>query len=133
MILCIGETLEEREGRKDGGRARAWQLPCCIRTVWAAGASPTCDRITIAYEPVWAIGTGQVATPEQAGAVHDYLRGVLAGLFDEATADACRIQYGGSVKPENIDQLMAVPGIDGALVGGAALQADSFRRIIEHS
>jgi len=128
VILCVGETIEERQaGQTESVVAR--QL-----TAGLSGRSgDDCARITLAYEPVWAIGTGHTATPEQAGAVHDYLRGVLAGLYDEATADACRIQYGGSVKPENVDQLMAVPGIDGALVGGASLQVDSFRRIIEHS
>ena len=90
------------------------------------------QRVTLAYEPVWAIGTGKTATPQQAGEVHDYLRGLVAGIYDQGVADAFRIQYGGSVKPSNVAELMAVPGIDGALVGGASLDADNFLPILDH-
>jgi len=83
-------------------------------------------RVTIAYEPVWAIGTGKTATPEDADAVHAYIRTVLAEMYGEAAAKAMCIQYGGSVKPENAAELMAKPNIDGALVGGAALKLESF-------
>ncbi|MDF1798165.1 MAG: triose-phosphate isomerase [Planctomycetota bacterium] len=125
-ILCVGETIEEREdGRTEEVVKR--QLVAGLASVSAAEMS----KVTIAYEPVWAIGTGLTATSEQAGAVHDYLRGVLAGLFDEAVANATRIQYGGSVKPSNVSELMAVDSIDGALVGGASLDGDSFTAIIE--
>ena len=89
------------------------------------------DRVTIAYEPVWAIGTGLTATPEQAGAVHTYTRGVFAGLYDEAAASRMRILYGGSVKPGNAAELLAVPDIDGALVGGASLEAAQFLPILD--
>ncbi|TAJ16423.1 MAG: triosephosphate isomerase, partial [Planctomycetota bacterium] len=92
-------------------------------------------RVTIAYEPVWAIGTGRNATSEQAGEVHTFLRGVLAARFDAGSdlgiAQATRILYGGSVKPDNIRELLAAPGVDGALVGGASLKAASFNAIID--
>ena len=119
VILCVGETLEERE---------AGQTEAVVRRHVTKGLEGVADpaRVTIAYEPVWAIGTGLTATPEQAGEVHTYLRGVLEGLYDEGTAETLRIQYGGSVKPANVAELMAVEGIDGALVGGAALEAESF-------
>ncbi len=87
-------------------------------------------KVVIAYEPVWAIGTGKTATPEDADTVHAFIRGVVGELFDRGLADSKIIQYGGSVKPENVDSLMAKPNIDGALVGGASLKADSFSRIV---
>ncbi len=124
-ILCIGETLEERESGttfsvleqqlKEGVQG-------CSREQMA--------RVVVAYEPVWAIGTGKTASREQAQEVHAFVRKVLAGLFDKTLAEETRILYGGSVKPENVDSLMAEPDIDGALVGGAALNAESFDRII---
>ena len=86
--------------------------------------------MVIAYEPVWAIGTGKTATPEDADGVHGFIRKTVAGLYDEETASGLRILYGGSVKPENVDGLMAKENIDGALVGGASLKADSFLRIV---
>jgi triosephosphate isomerase len=85
----------------------------------------------LAYEPVWAIGTGKTATKEQAQEVHAFLRQLLSDLHEKSVADATRILYGGSVKPDNIDNLMAQPDIDGALVGGAALKAESFARIVQ--
>ena len=86
-------------------------------------------KVTIAYEPVWAIGTGKTATPEQAQEVHALIRGLLAHGWDESLAGEVRIQYGGSVKPENVDGLMAMADIDGALVGGASLKAEQFERV----
>ncbi len=86
-------------------------------------------KLIVAYEPVWAIGTGQVATPEQAQEVHAFIRKTLGEMADAGAAQACRLLYGGSVKPDNADELLAQEDIDGALVGGASLQADSFVRI----
>jgi len=120
-ILCVGETLEERES----GRLEAvigTQTREGLKGVDAAALK----NVTIAYEPVWAIGTGKTATPEDADAVHAYIRKVLAELYGEAAAKAMTIQYGGSVKPDNVIALMAKPNIDGALVGGAALKAETF-------
>ena len=87
------------------------------------------QTVVVAYEPVWAIGTGKVATDEQAQEVHAFIRGLLAELYDPQTAAATRILYGGSVKPGNVDGLMTQPDVDGALVGGASLKADDFARI----
>jgi triosephosphate isomerase (TIM) len=126
VILCVGETLEEREGGRTETVVRE-QLQAGLEGV--SGASM--ERVTLAYEPVWAIGTGKVATPEQAGRVHAYLRGLLTGLHSESIAAGVRIQYGGSVKPDNVRELMAVPDVDGALVGGAALTPDNFIPILE--
>ena len=88
-------------------------------------------KVTIAYEPVWAIGTGKTATPQQAQDVHAFIRGILADLFGQDVADKVRIQYGGSVKPANAAELLGQPDIDGALVGGASLKADSFAEIVK--
>jgi triosephosphate isomerase len=89
------------------------------------------ERITIAYEPVWAIGTGKTATPEDADTVQAYIRKIVAQAYSEKVAQSLRILYGGSVKPDNIDGLMAKENVDGALVGGASLKAESFTRIIQ--
>ena len=125
VILCVGEKLDERDaGRTEHVIGR--QTTLGLKGVSAEQMS----KLTIAYEPVWAIGTGRNATAEQAGSAHTYLRGVLAGLYDERVAQALRIQYGGSVKPDNIATLMAAPDVDGALVGGAALKAESFLGIV---
>ncbi|MCF6178387.1 MAG: triose-phosphate isomerase [Geopsychrobacter sp.] len=126
VIFCIGETLEERE--KD--------LTLDILTTQVKGgllglAPEQMTDVIIAYEPVWAIGTGRTASNEQAQEAHSFIRGLLLGLFDQATADACRILYGGSVKPANVDGLMAQDDIDGALVGGASLKAADFCRIVK--
>ncbi|HED66948.1 MAG TPA: triose-phosphate isomerase [Planctomycetes bacterium] len=126
VILCVGETREERESKQTEAVCRA-QLTAGLDGVGADAIS----RVTIAYEPVWAIGTGLTASPQQAGEVHEYLRGLLTGLYDEATASKLRIQYGGSVKPGNVAELMAVPDVDGALVGGASLKADLFVPILD--
>ncbi|MFZ2635502.1 MAG: triose-phosphate isomerase [Rectinemataceae bacterium] len=121
VILCIGETLGEREsGRLE--EVVGTQIRAGLEGVTAADLA----KVALAYEPVWAIGTGKTATPEDADAVHAYCRKVFAGLYgDRAARDVC-IQYGGSVKPDNAASLMAKPNIDGALVGGASLKADSF-------
>ncbi|MGK0219931.1 MAG: triosephosphate isomerase [Planctomycetota bacterium] len=126
VVLCIGEQLDERED----GRTEA----VCAAQMQAglAGLDRShLSRITLAYEPVWAIGTGKVATPEQAGEVHGYLRGLVTGLFDERAAGDMRILYGGSVKKSNAAELLSVPDIDGALVGGASLTSEGFLPIIE--
>jgi triosephosphate isomerase len=125
VILCVGETLQQRDARETE-QVIGRQLTRGLAGVAAADL----ERVTIAYEPVWAIGTGRNATPEQAGEAHAYLRGVLGGLYDERRAEAVRIQYGGSVKPENARALLSVPHVDGALVGGASLKADSFLAIV---
>ena len=120
-IVCVGETLEEREA----GRTAA--VVTTQVTGSLAGLAPAeLERIVIAYEPVWAIGTGKVASPQQAQEVHALIRGLLAGLASPETAAKVRIQYGGSVKPDNAADLAAQPDIDGALVGGASLKADDF-------
>ena len=123
-ILCIGETLEERE--------KGDMLDVLTRQI-KEGLSDVTDmeNIVIAYEPVWAIGTGKTATSEQAQEVHSFVRGLLQGLYDQQTAMATRILYGGSVKPENVDELMGQDDVDGALVGGASLKADDFARIVK--
>ncbi|MBN2373671.1 triose-phosphate isomerase [bacterium] len=124
-ICCIGETLEQREADQTFDVIEGQ-----VRGGFAGLTSGQMGRVIIAYEPVWAIGTGRTATPEQANEVHAFIRGNLAGLFDTELANNVRIQYGGSVKPENCDDLMSQPDIDGALVGGASLKADSFARIV---
>ena len=121
VILCVGETLEEREG----GRLEE-VLGTQLREGLAGVAAADLGRVTVAYEPVWAIGTGKTATPEDADSVHAYCRQVLASLYGDAEAKKMCIQYGGSVKADNAAALMAKPNIDGALVGGASLKADSF-------
>lgn len=126
VILCVGETLAERE---------AGMLETVIGAQLKeglAGVSPeTLAKVTIAYEPVWAIGTGKTATPEDADSVHAYCRSVIQGLYGEAAAKRMLIQYGGSVKANNAAALMAMPNIDGALVGGASLAVDTFAPIAQ--
>ncbi len=124
-ILCLGETLGEREAGKTSEVAGR-QLRAGLDGIDA----PESRKVVVAYEPVWAIGTGKTATPEQAQEVHAFLRGILKELWG-SSADAVRILYGGSVKPENIADLMAKEDIDGALVGGASLKADAFARIVK--
>ncbi len=125
MIFCVGETLEEREA----GKAFA-VLYEQIKKGLADVAAPDMAKVVIAYEPVWAIGTGKTASKEQAQETHAFIRGVLEQIYEKNVAEQTRILYGGSVKPTNVDELMAQPDIDGALVGGAALDAQSFGRII---
>lgn len=124
-VLCIGETLDEREADKTFQVLES-QMKSCLTGVDSHQAL----KLVVAYEPVWAIGTGKTASFEQAQEVHLFLRDLLASMFEKNIASQTRILYGGSVKADNIDDLMAQPDVDGALVGGAALQADSFIRII---
>ena len=126
-IVCVGEMLDERESGKAEEVVKA-QLANGLDGLTVTDL----ERIIIAYEPVWAIGTGKTATPEQAQEMHAFIRKVLAESHGEASADATRILYGGSVKPENIRELMKQKDIDGALVGGASLDADSFAKIINY-
>jgi len=126
-ILCIGETKEEYDlGIKE--EVCAIQLS---KDLYEVTKEQMAD-VVIAYEPVWAIGTGLVCGAEDANAVHKYLRGVLAQLYDQEVADATRIQYGGSVTPDSVDGLMAMSDIDGCLVGGASLDVEKFGRIINY-
>ncbi|HLF18586.1 MAG TPA: triose-phosphate isomerase [Candidatus Omnitrophota bacterium] len=127
-IVCIGEVLHEREAGKTKDVIKQ-QFQGCFD-----GYKPEeMQKVIIAYEPVWAIGTGKTATPQQAQEVHQYIRQLLAKSFDESVAEEVRIQYGGSVKPDNIGELIAQADIDGALVGGASLKADSFAAIVKNS
>ena len=124
-VFCIGETLEEREGEQT-----FVILEEQLRKGLAGISSEEMGKTVVAYEPVWAIGTGKTASKEQAQEVHAFIRKLLTEMFEKDIADSVRILYGGSVKPDNVDELMAQPDIDGALVGGAALDAESFCRII---
>lgn len=123
-IVCVGESLAERESD---------QTFSVIETQITAGLAGLSDgsfsQVVIAYEPVWAIGTGKTASDAQAQEVHVFIRQLIARLFNQSVADAVRILYGGSVKPDNVKSLMAQPDIDGALVGGASLKAESFAAI----
>ncbi|WP_408955759.1 triose-phosphate isomerase [Natroniella sp. ANB-PHB2] len=125
-ILCIGEKLAEREAGAYFDRVK-FQLDAGLSGIEAENVKD----MVIAYEPLWAIGTGETATPEQAEEIISFIREKIAKLYDQATAEAIRIQYGGSVKPHNVKEIMAQPNIDGALVGGASLEAESFSKIIK--
>ncbi|HLO26417.1 MAG TPA: triose-phosphate isomerase [Geobacteraceae bacterium] len=125
VLFCIGETLEEREADKT--------FVVLKKQISGGLAGITKDQlgsIILAYEPVWAIGTGRTASESQAQEAHSFIREYLSSLYDKQAADATRILYGGSVKPENVKGLMAQPDIDGALVGGASLKAESFAAIV---
>jgi triosephosphate isomerase len=128
VIVCVGESLEER----DAGNAEN-----VVQTQLSGSLSGLTGedmrRIIIAYEPVWAIGTGRTATPEQAQEMHAFIRRFLAHRYGAQSAEAIRILYGGSVKPDNVAALMKQPDIDGALVGGASLQAESFAQIAHYN
>ncbi len=126
-IVCIGESLEERESNNTH-QCLARQFEHGLGSLTPAEFS----RILLAYEPVWAIGTGKTATPEQASSAHGYIRGLVSSRFSAEQASAVRILYGGSVKPDNIKGLMAHVDIDGALVGGASLDAKSFASIVNY-
>ena len=126
VIFCVGELLEQRQaGRTNEVVAR--QVRIGLEGVGKADA----ERVTVAYEPVWAIGTGVTASPDQAQEVHAMIRGLLSETYDAQLGENMRIQYGGSVKPVNTGELLAMPDIDGALVGGASLKADDFAAIVE--
>lgn len=126
-IVCVGETLEEREAGK-----MEKVLEDHVLNSLKGFTAEDFKKIVIAYEPVWAIGTGKTATPEQAEEAHAYIRALLVKLAGKEVADSVRIQYGGSVKPENTRELMSKDNIDGALVGGASLKADSFAKIVNY-
>ena len=125
-IICVGEQLEERE---------TGQTETIIESHVTGGIAGLSESdllsCVIAYEPVWAIGTGKTATPDQAQEVHNFIRGLLTSAYSTEVASQIRIQYGGSVKPENASELMAQPDVDGALVGGASLEAESFAQIVK--
>ena len=127
VILCVGETLEERQKgiteKVVGEQTRAGLASVGVEAL---------AHVTIAYEPVWAIGTGKNATPEDADAVHAFIRGIISDLYGAPSADNIVIQYGGSVKPDNVKALMGMKNIDGALVGGASLKAETFLPIIQY-
>jgi triosephosphate isomerase len=127
-IVCVGETLAEREA---GQTEKV--LETQVRGSLAGLTKEQMVETVIAYEPVWAIGTGKTATTQQAQDAHAFVRALLANIFDEAVAKKIRIQYGGSVKPNNAKELMSQPDVDGALVGGASLEARSFADIIKNS
>ena len=127
MILCIGETLEERES---GNTLSILEQQ--VRAGLAEVTPAQMASVVIAYEPVWAIGTGKTASTGQAQDAHAFIRTLLGELYEKDIGNSVRILYGGSVKPANIDELMAQPDIDGALVGGASLDAESFGRIINY-
>jgi triosephosphate isomerase len=124
-VLCVGERIEERRA----GRAEE-TVVAQVRSAVQGLERPDLERLAVAYEPVWAIGTGETATPEIAGAMHATIHAALGESVGARTASAIRILYGGSVTPANIDRLMAEPGIDGVLVGGASLDPRGFRRIV---
>ncbi|GFZ94591.1 triosephosphate isomerase [Paenibacillus marchantiophytorum] len=125
-ILCVGEKLEERE-------AGQTKDVCKVQTeaAFASLSAEQAAQVVIAYEPIWAIGTGKSSTAEDAQDVIGYIRQLVSGLYGAAVADAVRIQYGGSVKPNNIAEYMAQPDIDGALVGGASLEAASYIQLVQ--
>ena len=127
VIMCVGESLEQRE-QGTAENVVSGQLTGGLGSLTASDL----DRIIIAYEPVWAIGTGRTATPEQAQEMHAFIRRVFADRYSKQAADAVRILYGGSVKPDNIAGLMSQKDIDGALVGGASLKAESFAQIVNY-
>jgi triosephosphate isomerase len=126
VIFCVGEQLVEREGNR---------MESVLHRQLVGGlsgiSSSQLAKLVIAYEPVWAIGTGKVATEDQAQEAHAFIRKTVGSLFGQAIADEMIIQYGGSVKPENAAGLMAQPDVDGALVGGASLKAESFLGIVK--
>jgi triosephosphate isomerase len=126
VIFCIGELLAEREGNRTESVLHR-QLTAGLAGITAEQMA----KLVVAYEPVWAIGTGKVATEQQAQEAHAFVRKTVAGLFGKTVADALIIQYGGSVKSDNAAGLMAQPDVDGALVGGASLKADSFLAIVK--
>lgn len=125
-ILCVGELLAER----DAGRTET-VVTRHLRTGLAGLSADKMSAVTIAYEPVWAIGTGRTATPQQAQEVHAFIRNLLAEMYDQTLAQEIRVLYGGSVKADNAAELMAEEDVDGLLVGGASLKADEFVRIIQ--
>ena len=127
-IVCVGETLDEREAGATADRVTAQTV-----AAFASVKAPDAGGCVVAYEPIWAIGTGRTATPADANETIGVIRAALAEIYTTTTAGAIRIQYGGSVKAGNAAEIMAMPEIDGALVGGASLEPDEFARIIQYS
>ena len=128
LIVCVGESLDKREAGQASSVVGS-QIRGCL-----TGLSPEdMGRLVIAYEPVWAIGTGKTATPQIAEEMHGHIRAIVADMFGGETAETIRIQYGGSVTPDNIEDLMTEPDIDGALVGGASLKAEAFSQIVRRA
>lgn len=125
-IVCVGESLSMR----DSGDYVAF-IVAQVRAALAGLDEADMKKVVIAYEPIWAIGTGRTATPEQAEEVCATIRATIADMFGKGVADACRVLYGGSMNVGNVESLLAQPDIDGGLIGGAALQSDSFRQLIE--
>jgi triosephosphate isomerase len=125
-IVCVGETLAERKG---GLMDEVVERQ--TRGAFAGVSAGDAAKCTIAYEPVWAIGTGETATPQQANEAHIFIRGIVAKLYDKGVADGIRIQYGGSMKPDNAKELLAQSDVDGGLIGGAALKAADFAGIVQ--
>ncbi len=123
-IICVGETLDERDDERT-----LQKVELQVRAALAGVCRSDVPKVVFAYEPIWAIGTGKTATPEQAQEVHADIRAMVADVYDQATADGLRILYGGSVKPHNISEIIDQPDVDGALVGGASLKVDSFVEI----
>lgn len=126
-VFCVGETEKERESEQTLS-----VLDKQVKNGLEGLVSNQLDVLIIAYEPVWAIGTGKTATDDQAQEVHQFIRSLMQKNFDRALSDSIRILYGGSVKPDNIADLMSMPDIDGALVGGASLDAESFSKIVKY-
>lgn len=126
-LVCVGETLAEREAEKTFD-----VIGSQVKGALSGMSEDQMASVVIAYEPVWAIGTGKTASDAQAQEVHAYIRSLLVSLFGQSVADSTRILYGGSVKPDNVKALMAQADIDGALVGGASLKADSFAAIVTY-
>ncbi|NLP03957.1 MAG: triose-phosphate isomerase [Fibrobacter sp.] len=125
-IICVGETLEERKsGKMDAVIERQ------VRGAFEGLSTEDALKCTIAYEPVWAIGTGETATPEQANDAHVFIRGIISKMFSDETAGAIRIQYGGSMKPDNAKDLLSRNDVDGGLIGGASLKAADFAGIVK--
>ena len=127
-VVCVGETLDKRQTGLTEAVLR-WQVACALNGVETEGS----EKLIIAYEPIWAIGTGSTATPGQVQEAHRMIRGEVAARLGQERADSTRILYGGSVKPENISNLMAQPDIDGALVGGGSLDPETFHRIVNYT
>lgn len=127
-IMCVGETLAERETNKTFDVIKAH-----VENGLKGVSKESIEKVVLAYEPVWAIGTGKTATPAQAQEVHAYIRSLLTNMYGEGASRNIRIQYGGSVKPENAGEIMKEKDVDGALIGGASLKTDTFTEIVRKS